>query len=330
LASDLSVVIVSWNTRELLRACLGSVFENACNLTVEVFVLDNASSDGSAAMVREHFPRVRLIENRNNVGFAAANNQVFPHCSADFVLLLNSDTVIIDSALQILVDFMQANPMAGAVGPRLLHPRLKMRVLGCGHQPTLWREFNHQFGISRLVPHSRLFRGIHLFVGVHDDKVREVEWISGAALLVRNQVIKSVGGLNEQWFMYAEDMEWCRRIGAAGWKLYSVPYAVVEHHLSASTKQNENGLMLSVTAGRSYFVFSQRPSALKLFLFDLVTIAGMLLRAIGFFLCSLTDRRHADMWRSRARLFARYAMAHTRIAVGKQKAINSTAAQRPQ
>jgi GT2 family glycosyltransferase len=323
LPPDLSVVIVSWNTRELLRACLGSVFRNASDLTLEVFVVDNASTDGSAAMVREHFPQVRLIENRSNVGFAAANNQVFPQCSAEFVLLLNSDAVIIDRALQILVNFMRANREAGAVGPRLLHPRLKMRVLGCGNQPTLWREFNHQFGLSRLFPRSRFFRGIYLFVNVHDDKVREVEWISGAALFVRNRVIKNVGGLSERWFMYAEDMEWCHRMQLAGWKLYSVPSAVVEHHLSASTKQSKNAHVLGIAAGRSYFVHSQSPSALKLFLFDLVTIAGMLLRATGFFLRSLTDRRHADMWRSRARLFARYASTHIRIAAGEKSAVNS-------
>ena len=151
-------------------------------------------------MVREDFPQVRLIENKTNVGFAAANNQAFPQCSANLVLLLNSDTTIVGNALQILVAFMRANPTAAAVGPRLLHPRLKLRVLGCGYQPTFWREFNHQFGLSRLFPHSELFRGIHLFINIHDDKVREVEWISGAALLVRKKVIQDTAGLSERWF----------------------------------------------------------------------------------------------------------------------------------
>jgi GT2 family glycosyltransferase len=318
LAPDLSVVIVSWNTRELLRACLGSVFETAAGLKLEVFVVDNASTDESAPMVRKHFPQVRLIENKNNLGFAAANNQVFPQCSADLILLLNSDTIVVGNTLKLLVDFIRANPTAGAVGPRLLHPRLKLRVLGCGFQPTLWREFNHQFGLSWLFPKTRLFRGIYLFVKVHDDRVREVEWISGAAMLVRKSVIQQVGDLSERWFMYAEDMEWCRRMLIGGWKLYSVPDAIVEHHLSASTKQSEGGHTLSISAGRSYFVYSQKPSALKLFLFDSVTVVGMLLRATGFFLRSLTDHKHAEMWRSRARLFARYAGDHARIAMGKE------------
>jgi GT2 family glycosyltransferase len=313
LAPELSIVIVSWNTRELLRACLASVFENATNLKLETFVVDNSSADGSADMVRERFPQVRLIENKNNVGFAVANNQAFPQCSADFVLLLNSDTVIVDRALQVLVDFMRRTPDAGAIGPRLLHPRLKMRVLGCGHQPTLWHEFNHQVGLSWLLSQNRFFRGTYLFANVHDDKVREVEWISGAAMLVRSEVIKSVGGLSERWFMYAEDMEWCQRIQRAGWKLFSVPNAVVEHHLSASTKQRDDAAMMSITGGRSYFIYSQKPSPLKLLLFDLVSISGTLVRAAVFYIRSFTDAEQTEMWKSRARLFLRYARAHGRL-----------------
>jgi GT2 family glycosyltransferase len=316
LALDISIVIVSWNTRELLRDCLRSVFDHANELALEVFIVDNNSKDGSAEMVRQSFPQVRLIQNDHNVGFAAANNQAFPKCSSEFELLLNSDTIVVGDALRTLVEFARAHPEAGAVGPRLLHPRLKLRVLGCGYQPTLWHEFTHQFGLSSLFPHSRFFRGVHLFVNVHDDRVREVEWISGACLLVRKSVIEDVGGLSEQWFMYAEDMEWCRRILDAGWKLYSVPQAVVEHYLSASTKQREDAVIISVTAGRSYFIYSQNPSRLKLILFDLVSISGNLLRAAAFYIRSLTDAHHARMWRSRARLFARYARTHALLCGG--------------
>lgn len=316
---NLSIVVVSWNTCDLLKACLSSVFENAGDLKLEVFVVDNASTDESPSMVRKCFPQVRLIENKTNVGFAAANNLMFSQCSADFVLLLNSDTIVLGNALQILVEFMRANPTAGAVGPRLLHPRLQLRVLGCGYQPTLWHEFNHQFGLSQLFPHSSLFRGIHLFTNLHDDRVREVEWISGACLLVRKSVIEQIGGLNERWFMYAEDMEWCRRMIAAGWTLYSVPHAIVEHHLSASTKQRDDAALISVSAERSYFAYSQQPSRLKLILYDLVCTTGNLLRTILFFARSLADVHHAEMWRSRGRLFARYARVHLSL-LGKNSA----------
>jgi GT2 family glycosyltransferase len=317
---DISIVIVSWNTRELLRECLRSVFDNKHDVAVEVFVVDNSSTDGSVEMVRECFPEVRVIQNDHNVGFAAANNQVFEKCSADLTMLLNSDTILVDDALAKLVDFMCAHPEAGASGPRLLHPRLKLRVLGCGYQPTLWREFTHQFGLSQLFPHSNLFRGVHLFTNVHDDRVREVEWISGACLLVRNAVIEKVGGLSERWFMYAEDMEWCRRMLAAGWKLYSVPTAVVEHHLSASTTQRKDATMISVSAERSYFRYAENPSRVKLFVYDLVCISGDLLRSALFFARSLLDFRHNKMWRSRARLFARYARTQMTLLLRDPKA----------
>ena len=310
MAPDLSIVIVSWNTCDLLRSCLQSVFANSNGLTLEVFVVDNNSTDGSLAMVRDSFPQVRIIQNERNVGFAVANNQAFPKCSAELVLLLNSDTVVVGDALRTLVNFACSHPEAGAIGPRLLHPRLQLRVLGCGYQPTLWREFTHHLGLSQLFPHSSLFRGVHLFTNIHDDKVREVEWISGACLLVRKVVIEKVGGLSERWFMYAEDMEWCLRMIQAGWKLYSVPQAVVEHYLSASTKQRDDEALLSVSVTRSYFAHLEKPSRLRLLLFDVVSTLGNLLRTLVFFIRGVIDPRHGQMWRSRARLFARFARTH--------------------
>ena len=157
---DLSMVIISWNTRDLLHKCLSSVFDNAGSLALEVFVVDNNSSDGSVAMIRESFPQVHVVQNDHNVGFAAANNQAFAKCASEFELLLNSDTIVVGEALQTLITFARAHPEAAAIGPRLLHPRLKLRVLGCGYQPTLWREFTHQFGLSQLFPpHERGHHG---------------------------------------------------------------------------------------------------------------------------------------------------------------------------
>jgi GT2 family glycosyltransferase len=323
---DLSIVIVSWNTRELLEHCLRSVFDKAGPLSLEVFVVDNNSQDGSPAMVRELFPNVHLIENEKNVGFAAANNQVFQKCASNLVLLLNSDTTIVGDALAKLVAFMRAHPEAGAIGPLLLHPRLQLSVLGCGYQPTLWREFNHQFGLSRFFPHSHLFRGLHLFTNAHDKEVREVEWISGACLLVRKAVVEKIGGLNERWFMYAEDMEWCLRMLQAGWKLYSVPDAVVEHHLSASTTQRDDAALMSVGAARSYFVYKQKSSRFGLMLFDLIVISGKLLRAAGLFGRSLIDVRHAEMLRTRARFSVSYARAHLKL-LGKDPETGAQPAQ---
>ncbi len=261
-------------------------------------------------MVREQFPQVRLIQNERNVGFAAANNQALPNCSSELVLLLNPDTVIIGSALQKLIRFIQEHPNTGAVGPRLLHPRAGLRVLGCGNQPTLWRIFTHYSFLSSLFTRSRLFEGIHLFVGKHDQSTREVEWVAGACLLVRKSALIAVGGLCEDWFMYAEDWDVCERLRKTGWKIHHVPSATVEHHLGASTEQSEAASLMPVTAGRSYFIKLNNPSQIELFMFDAIRSAGLALRALLYFLRGIaSDTTNGESWFRKARTFRALAAA---------------------
>jgi GT2 family glycosyltransferase len=309
---NLSVIIVSWNTRELLRACLASIFAESTGLRMEVFVVDNGSSDGSVEAVRECFPKVQLIENRNNLGFAAANNRVLPLCNGDFVLLLNPDTILKDKALRVLYDFIQSHADAAAVGPKLIHPRVKLDVLGCGRQVTLQTAFNHYFFLARMFPRVRAFEGIHAYVGAHDNEPRQVEWVCGACLLVRRSVISQVGPLDEQWFMYAEDHEWCARMIAAGWKIYHVPDAVVEHHLGASAAQNPATSLLPLKAARDLFIRLNRPGRIQLWLFDVIRTIGLALRSVGYFLQSWMDQMHREMWKAKARLFLDYAIAAAR------------------
>lgn len=307
---DLSIIIVNWNTRELLRDCLASIFATAGDVSgrmIEVFVVDNNSSDGSTEMVREQFPQVRLIENQENAGFAVANNQVFPLCSADYVLLLNPDTRVLGDALSVLLTFMKEHPDTGAIGPKIVHPEMRLRVLSCGYQPTVRTIFNQYFFLSSLFPTSRAFRGTNLIIGVHDSQVEPVEWLSGACLLVRKQVIEQVGPLSEEWFMYAEDMEWCHRIAASGWKLYHVPTAVIEHYTNASSDQNKAVAVTWVRNLRSYFVSREHPSRLKLFLFDCVLVSGMFMRAIIYWARSIIDHQRRAMWQAEARKFLAYA-----------------------
>ena len=304
---DISVVIISWNTRELLRDCLRSVYSEPTGLALEVFVADNQSSDGSADMVQREFPQVRLIRNESNLGFAVANNRVFPLCRADAILLLNSDTIVQADALRVLHTFLQTHPEVGAVGPKLLHPHAGLKVLGCGQQATLRATVNHWLFLSRLFPHVRAFEGIHHFVGLHDKAPRSVGWVSGACMMVRRAVLDEVGPLSERWFMYAEDQEWCARMIGAGWPVFHVPEAVVEHHLSASTAQNAEVSLLPFTAGRDLFIQRMRPSRLQLWIYDFSRAVGLAIRSAGYFVAgSLSKGRHA-MWRSRSRAFWRYA-----------------------
>jgi len=302
-----SVIIVSWNTRELLKGCLNSLFDASCGMQLDVIVVDNASADGSAEMVEKQFPHVRLVRNSSNVGFARANNQAINGCSSDLILLLNSDTLLANDALAELVRFITEHADAGAVGPKLLHPRAKLRILGCGKQPTLWTVFTHFLGVSYLMRGVKFFEGIHFWIGTDDRSARKVEWLSGACLLVRRATIKDVGVLSEKWFMYAEDWEWSNRMIRAGWQLYHVPTAIVEHYLSASAEQTDETASMPLTAMRSYYVELQNPSKIALFFFDVFRTLGFGLRAIFYAFRALTSTGGSrQVWLSRSVAFLKF------------------------
>lgn len=300
---DISVVIVNWNTRELLRDCLTSVFAKPTALQLEVLVVDNASTDDSAKMVRESFREVRLIENHENVGFARANNQAFPFCLGSKIVLLNSDTVVAGDALGLLARFLDDHSDVGAVAPKLEQSQT-VDILGCGRALTLRTAINHWLLLARLFPRVPFFEGVYYYRGAQDDKPREVDWISGACMMVRRSVIDEVGPLSEQSFMYAEDQEWCSRMRRRGWKIFHLPNAVVEHRHGASFKQNPELAALPYQASRQLFVELNNPSRLKLLLYDLVVTLGLTARGFGESVRSLgqpPDRR--EIRRRRAQKF---------------------------
>jgi hypothetical protein len=230
---DVSVIIVSWNTQELLDRCLRQLYVAAVGLNVEVFVVDNASHDGSQALVRERYPEVLLIANDTNVGFVRANNQALPAAQGEFVLLLNSDAFLDAQALRVLIAFMRANPRVGATGPRLRYPDGSLQR-SCTAFPTLWHELCLMTQLDRLLPKSRLFAG-YWYADWQYDKLREVDSIMGACLLVRKRAIEHVGVLDEDYIMYSEEVDWCYRIKQAGWHNYLVPEAGAEHIWGGST-----------------------------------------------------------------------------------------------
>lgn len=301
-----SIVIVNWNTEELLRACLNSIYKTMDKTSIEVIVVDNASSDNSVDMVQREFPMVRLVINQANLGFAKANNIAFPMCSAPYVMLLNSDTTVYPGAVETLTQFLDTHLQVGAVGPKIVHPRLRLKVLSCGNQPNVQTIFNHYFGLSYMFPHFKAFRGTNLYYGLHDKEDMAVEWLSGACLVVRRSIIESVGGLSERWFMYAEDMEWCRRIINAGWTLYSVPEAKVEHWVGASTDKNEKVKTMWIQSNRSYYIQSENPSRFKLLLFDWIMILGLFSRVLLYLLRGLIDQKQRVVWWTEARKFQEY------------------------
>ena len=269
----LSIVIVSWNTWALLRECLDSVFAYSPRCEFDVWVVDNASSDDSAAMVRAQFPQVRLTENRDNVGFARANNQAIQESEGEYVLLLNSDTKVKPGALENLVAFMDSHSEAGAAGARLLNPDGTLQS-SCYPAPTLSREVWRLFHLDAL----RLY-GSYNMADWNQEEVRAVDVLLGACLMLRRQVLDQVGWLDGDYFMYSEEVDLCYRIQQAGWPLYWVPTAEIIHYGGQSTRQVAADMFLRLYQGKLlYFRKNHGPTAAQMY--KLILLAASLTRLV--------------------------------------------------
>jgi len=221
---DLTVSIINTNNRELLRNCLRSIFENTRRISLEVYVVDNACTDGSAGMVEGEFPQVRLIRNEQRLGFCANHNQVLRIGQGRYLCILNEDTEIMAEAFDRMVDFMDRHSQAGAAGPMLLNADGSFQSSFFDF-PTLISEFLLQ---SRL---GLLIYGPY-YPGRPPEKSRQIaeaDWVSGACLMARREAVEQVGLLDERFYVYSEETDWCYRIRSAGWKVYYVPDAKVIH-----------------------------------------------------------------------------------------------------
>lgn len=251
----LSIVIVSWNTRDLLRRCLESLKEELASggleTDSEVFLVDNNSADGSAAMVETEHPWVKLTKNAENRGFAAANNQAFAVAQGRFVLLLNPDTEVKPGCLKTLIDFMYKHPAAGIVAPQLLNSDGSIQR-SCREFPTFAGMLYELIGLSRIFSGDselgKRFRRYKMLDWNHDDE-RRVDQPEGACLLVRHEVLDKVGMLDEGFFMLFEEVDWCFRIIKAGWEIWFTPTAQVVHHYGQSIKQVKVPMILSSHRG---------------------------------------------------------------------------------
>jgi N-acetylglucosaminyl-diphospho-decaprenol L-rhamnosyltransferase len=234
--TDLSIAIVSWNVRELLSSCLQSVAECSARsgFSVETVVVDNASSDGSRSMVAECFPGVRLIANASNVGFSAANNQAICVATGRHVLLLNPDTEIVGDALYALVTYADRHPDIGVVGPQLLDPDGGVQS-SRRRFPSRTTAFFESTWLRPWAP-KRLLRRYYV-LDKPNNVVQDVDWVDGAALMARRAAINEVGLLDEEFFMYSEELDWCRRFNEAGWRVVYLPEAQIVHHRGKSSDQ---------------------------------------------------------------------------------------------
>ncbi|MEW5883354.1 MAG: glycosyltransferase family 2 protein [Armatimonadota bacterium] len=278
----LSIVIVNWNTKALLEKCLASLQRHAPSESYEVIVVDNASSDGSADMIRDRFPQVRLLAQAENRGYAEGNNIGIRAATGEFVLLLNPDTEFIDDSLQRSVDILRSMPSVGALAARLINP-------DGSTQPSL-RSFPRPlpvlfdlFGVARLLPRSRFF-GRYRYRFFDYDSPAEVEQPMGTFLLTRREVFDQVGLLDEAFPIFFNDVDWCLRVRNAGWRVYYHPDVRVVHHGGAGTRQVRKSMIWE--SHRSLLRFYDKWYARwwnlpLLWLFRLVVLAAAFLRTGG-------------------------------------------------
>ncbi len=253
---DLSIVIVNWNTHELLQKCLGSIYRHPPDAEFEVWLVDNDSSDQSVEMVRREFPQVRLIVNTQNVGFAHGNNQAMRESSGEYVLMLNPDTEVKPRALDTMLEFLRNCPEAGGAGARLVSADGSLQN-SCSPELTLPRELWRLFHLDALYAY-----GQYRMDGWDLAKPRQVDGLQGAFLLLRKQALDQVGLLDEDYFMYTEELDLCYRLREAGWSLYWVPEAVVLHHGGQSTKQAPESNFIRLYESRlQYFRKHYGPTA---------------------------------------------------------------------
>jgi N-acetylglucosaminyl-diphospho-decaprenol L-rhamnosyltransferase len=221
---DVSVIVVNWNTRALLAQCLRSIYDTVSGLSLEVIVVDNASKDGSVEMVSREFPRVRLIQNVENVGFARANNQAMAASRGYYVLLFNSDAIATPNAIRSSVCLANAEPRAGIVGARLLNIDGSFQASYTSF-PTLWQEFLILTGLGRL-----FYGQWYPSRGAEEDRGPQVvDYVEGAFMLVRREAFEEVGGMDEGYFMYAEEVNWCYAMRQKGWQVWYQPDAKIIH-----------------------------------------------------------------------------------------------------
>lgn len=233
---DVSIVIVNFNTKQLTIDAIHSVFQSKTGYSYEILLVDNNSSDGSMEAFKRELPAATIIGNKENVGFAKANNQAIKMAKGRYILLLNSDTIVHEDTLQVMLDFMEANTKVGASGCKVVLPDGSLDKACRRGFPTPEASFYHFSGLAKLFPDNPHFNQYQLG-HLDPDMDYPVDCLVGAFMLLRRDVIEQVGLLDEEFFMYGEDIDWCYRIKEAGWGIHYYPYTSIIHYKGASSRR---------------------------------------------------------------------------------------------
>jgi len=299
----LSIIVVNYNTKELLRECLYSIIKDVKGISCETIVVDNSSNDGSAEMVEKYFPDVKLIANDSNLGFAKANNQGIKVSKGNYILLLNSDTVILPNSLEKLLNFIENHPRVGVVSPALLNPDLTPQPF-IHELPNLWRTFLHFFNFKRLAvsPQKRHFlakllkpiadKNINAYLACYRTRLepKSVEMVNGTCFLIRKQVIDQVGLLDEEIFLYCEDADWCKRIKEAGWDIYFLPNIKIIHYGGESIKKAFGLVSLARYKGTLYY-YKKHKNKISVLTLRIIAISGLSFKLLSLIIKYLFSER---------------------------------------
>ncbi len=239
---DLSIIIVNYNTREFLYKTISSIYVNIKDIQVEIIVSDNGSSDGSKEYIKAQFEKLIWISNNENLGFSKANNIAIKKAKGRYILILNSDTAIIDDCLNKCKEYMDKFSNVGALGCKVVLPNGSLDLACRRSFPTPEVSFYRMTNLSKLFPKSKVF-GKYNLTYLDEDKVYEVDSIVGAFMMLRREVVDQVGLLDEDFFMYGEDVDWCYRIKQAGWKIMYYPKAKIIHYKGGSTDKRNPKLI---------------------------------------------------------------------------------------
>ncbi|MCX8057314.1 MAG: glycosyltransferase [Ignavibacteria bacterium] len=234
---ELSIIIVNYNVKAFLQNCLLSILKATEKISSEIIVVDNASDDGSVEIVKKNFPNVKLIESKENLGFSRANNIGLKISQGKYICLINPDTIVEENTFEEMIQFMERNPEVGLAGCKILNPDGTFQLACRRSFPTPWVAFTKIIGLSKVFPKSKLFAKYNLTY-LDENKSYEVDAVSGSFMFFRREVYEKIGGLDETFFMYGEDLDYCYRVKKAGYKVYYVHSTKIIHFKGESTKRS--------------------------------------------------------------------------------------------
>ncbi|MCY6484520.1 glycosyltransferase family 2 protein [Clostridium aestuarii] len=286
---DLSIIIVNYNTKELLKQTIQSVIDNTQNISYEIIVVDNASVDGSCDMVNKDYPQVKVIKNTDNLGFPKANNKGIKIASGRYVMLLNSDTYVLENCLESCINYMDKYEDIGALGCKLVLANGELDHACKRGFPTPEASLYYLLKLDKLFPEVKKF-GQYKMSYVFEDEISEVDSLTGAFMIVKREVIKKIGVLDETFFMYGEDIDWCYRIKEAGYKVMYYPEVRTIHYKGQSSKKKR--LKTIYEFHRAMYIFYNKHYYKKYnFLVTLFVYIGITLRLMLALLVNIFKRK---------------------------------------